>query len=174
MFKRTIFALVALFAASALLAQAYKWTDEDGIVHYSDRPREGAVEIQLPSDGIRPPPATLQGPRSASSRRSGEADEFKPFSYERLTIDSPGPEETLWNIEGVLNVSLSVTPALQSGHRIRVYFDGSPRVVNSANFQIQEVYRGTHKIQAEIVDASGKLMIRSTGSEFYVQQTSIN
>ena len=175
MYKRAIFALISLLAGGAILAQAYKWTDEDGIVHYSDRPREAAVEIQLPSDGIRPPPATLQGLQRGAARSVNEVEEkVQAFRYESLVIASPGAEETLWNIEGVLNVSLSVTPALQVGHRIRVYFDGSPRLVTTTSFQIAEVYRGAHKIQAEIIDRSDNLMIRSTGTQFYVQQTSIN
>jgi len=27
--------------------QAYRWTDENGQVHYSDRPEPGAVEVRL-------------------------------------------------------------------------------------------------------------------------------
>ena len=83
-------------------------------------------------------------------------------------------EETLWNIGGVLNVSLTVTPALQSGHRLNVYYDGSPITVTTANFQIEEVYRGAHNLQAEIIDKDGRLMIRSDATRFYVQQTSVN
>ena len=96
MYKRTIFALIAMFAAGAILAQAYKWTDEDGLVHYSDRPREGAVEIQLPSDGIRPPPATLRGLQRGPGRPvNAVEEEVQAFRYESLVIVSPGTEETL-------------------------------------------------------------------------------
>ena len=95
------------------------------------------------------------------------------FRYESLTIEAPLAEETLWNIEGVLNVTLSLQPALQTGHRIRVYFDGTPRFVNGLSFQIDEVYRGVHNIQAEIVDKSGTMMIRSVPNRFYVQQNAI-
>ena len=93
--------------------------------------------------------------------------------YENFEITSPGAEETLWNIEGVLNVSLSLTPALQPGHQVRVYFDGNPRMVNGTNFQIDEVYRGVHNLQAEVVDATGQLMIRTRPNRFYVQQATV-
>jgi hypothetical protein len=174
MFKRTIFAFLTMLAAGAILAQAYKWMDEDGIVHYSDRPQKGAVEMQLPTDGINAPPVSLLQQRRGLGRSADAVEEVQAFKYESLVVAAPGAEETLWNIEGVLNVMLSVTPALQVGHRIRVYFDGSPRVVTTTSFQIAEVYRGAHKIQAEIIDRSGTLLIRSAGHEFYVQQTSIN
>ena len=100
-------------------------------------------------------------------------DDDGRFEYESLTIGSPLAEETLWNIESVLNVTLNLQPSLQEGHRIRVYFDGTPRFVNRTSFQIPDVYRGVHNIQAEIIDASGTMMIRSMPNRFYVQQNTI-
>ncbi len=171
MLKRTIIAVISILAAGVVLAQAYKWTDENGIVHYSDRPIPGAVRVVLPTDGRRPRPAPL--PR-ATPRAEETAEPAAAFRYELLSFGTPLPEETLWNIEGVLNVSLVVQPALQQGHRVRVYFDGTPRMVTGSTFQIQEVYRGVHNIQAEIIDEADALMIRSMPNRFYVQQNSIN
>jgi hypothetical protein len=46
-------------------------------------------------------------------------------------------------------------------------------MVNRTSFQLDEVYRGVHNIQAEIVDESGTMMIRSMPNRFYVQQNAI-
>ncbi len=172
MLQRIFIAILSILAASAVQAQAYKWVDEDGVVHFSDRPQEGAEEVELPRTPRRPPPPP---PRQAAAGQAAEeaAPEEQPFRYESLTIGAPLAEETLWNIEGVLNVQLNLQPALQSGHRIRVYFDGEPRIVNRTSFQIQEVWRGVHNIQAEIVDESGTMLIRSMPNRFYVQQNTI-
>jgi hypothetical protein len=56
---------------------------------------------------------------------------------------------------------------------VRVYHNGTPQMVSGTSFQIQEVYRGAHNLQAEVVDQSGKLMIRSQPRRFYVQQNVI-
>lgn len=159
----------------AAWAQAYKWVDEDGVVHFSDRPREGAEEVELPQTPRRPtpPPARAQRQDASGQQQNEAATESGPFRYESLTIGAPLAEETLWNIEGVLNVTLNLQPALQPGHRIRVYFDGEPRMVNRTRFQIDEVYRGVHNIQAEVVDESGTMLIRSMPNRFYVQQNTI-
>ncbi len=170
---RTITALIFTLAAGVVLAQAYKWTDEDGIVHYSDRPQEGAEWVQLVSDGRRPRPAPPPTARADTGAADEAAEETPAFRYESLTIGEPLAEETLWNIEGVLSVTLNVQPALQSDHRIRVYFDGTPRMVTRTSFEIEEVWRGVHNIQAEIIDASGTMMIRSMPNRFYVQQNTI-
>ena len=57
---------------------------------------------------------------------------------------------------------------------MRVYFDGEPRLVTSSSFQIEEVYRGVHNIQVEVLNEAGALMIRSRPNRFYVQQSTVN
>lgn len=172
MLMRTFITLIAVLTAGVVMAQAYRWVDEDGVVHFSDRPVEGAERIYLPEQnrGTRrvftPPPASAQDVAAADS-------EPQVFAYESIEIVGPAPEETLWNIESVLNVSLRVVPALRQGDQVRIYFDGEARLVNGTNFQIEEVYRGVHNIQAEIIDSTGKLMVRSLPNRFYVQQNSI-
>ncbi len=171
---RPIFILIGLLAASGALATAYTWVDEDGVVHYSDRPKPGAKEIVLPESNTV---QTRQVPREQSAATNGDGDAAEedtgPFRYESLEVAVPAAEETLWNIEGVLNVSLALSPGLQPGHQVRVYFDGTPRLVTGTSFQIDEVYRGVHNIQAEILDETGNLMIRSVPNRFYVQQNTV-
>lgn len=171
---RAIIAVCSLLAASLALAEgAYRWVDEDGVVHYSDVPREGADYVDL-AGYSRPTGARIGPTRSVTSGDAASAsDDDGPFEYESLEISSPGPEETLWNIEGTLNVSLALQPGLQQGHQVRVYFDGEPRMVQGTSFTIDEVWRGVHNIQAEVLDGSGRLMIRSRTNRFYVQQNSI-
>ena len=168
---RAFFLFFCLFAAGAVAAQeAYRWVDEDGVVHYSDRPHEGAEVVQLPSPNV----ATLRVPKPSarSADDEGQADE-QDSGYTSIEIVSPQAEETLWNIEGVLNVSVALRPGLRPSHQVRAYFDGEMQPVNGTNFQIQEVWRGVHNIQVEVVDATGKVMIRSQPSRFYVQQNTV-
>ena len=168
---RPIFILLALLVAAGAFAEAYTWTDEDGIVHYSDRPHPGARIIEL-GQTLDPRPRPTTRPGVSASSDDTDVPVANP-GYEKLEIASPGAEETLWNIATVLNVSLELTPALKQGHQVRVYFDGTPKMVGGTSFQLQEVYRGVHNLQAEVIDETGKLIIRSRPSRFYVQQNSI-
>ena len=169
---RSVFMLVCLLAAAPAVAQeAYRWVDEDGVVHYSDRPREGAEAIVLPTPNVattRP----VQRP-SAAQDEDDEPAEEPQTGYTSIEIASPGAEETLWNIEGVLNVSVALQPGLQPGHQVRAYFDGQMQPVSGTSFQLQEVWRGVHNIQVEVVDATGTVKIRSQPSRFYVQQNTV-
>jgi len=171
MLKRSFIAVISTLAASVVLAQLYKWTDEDGVVHYSDQPTEGAEELQLPAPVDRPAPAPVA---RRSARKAGDsADKSQAFRYESLAIESPQSEESLWGIAGVLDVVVTAKPAVRPGHSLLVYLDGESRPTNGVSFQIDEVYRGAHTIHAEILDKSGELMIRSEPSQFYVKQRNV-
>ena len=170
--NRSIFVLLGLLAASAALSQAYRWVDENGVVHYSDRPEPGAERIILPEYSASRQGRTYQRPTQTSAA-SAASTAAATFRYESVNITSPGAEETLWNIEGVLNVSVTVTPALKAGHQVRAYFNGNGEIVNGTSFRIEEVYRGVHNLQVEIIDENGKLMIRSRANRFYVQQNTV-
>jgi hypothetical protein len=172
---RPIFILLVLLAAAGAFAEAYTWTDEDGIVHYSDRPHPGATIVDIGdsrASQTRPRP-TSRSNEATSSNNTAEESAAPATGYASIEIASPGAEETLWNIEATLNVSLALTPGLRPGHQVRVYFDGTPQVVGGTSFQLQEVHRGVHNLQAEVIDETGKMLIRSRPSRFYVQQNTI-
>ena len=158
---RTILVLLGLLAMPfATAEEAYVWTDEDGVVHYSDRPQPGARRIELSE-------------ATPDDAAEDAAEEEAPFRYESLAVASPGAEETLWNIGGVLNVSLALNPPLQPGHQVRVYFDGKAQIVSGTSIQLNEVWRGVHNLQAEVLDETGKMLIRSRTNRFYVQQSTV-
>lgn len=166
---------MCLLATTGVAAQeAYRWVDEDGVVHYSDTPVDGAERILLPAPNVA---ATRERATQSTTSTTAEQDDDEaddePFRYDSIEIVAPGAEETLWNIEGVLSVSVALDPGLQRGHRVRAYFDGERRDVSGTSFQVQEVWRGVHNIQVEVVDETGTLMIRSQPSRFYVQQNTV-
>ena len=169
--KRPIFILIGLLATTAVVAQAYRWVDENGVVNYSDREEPGSERISLQADR---PATPVYTPRTTAATTDQQPVEERPFRYESLDVSSPGAEVTLWDIGGILNVSLALSPGLQSNHQVRVYLDGGePQTVSGTNFQLEEVYRGVHNIQVEVIDPTGKLMIRSQPNRFYVQQNTV-
>ena len=45
--------------------------------------------------------------------------------------------------------------------------------MSGTSFQLQEVWRGVHNLQVEVVDETGQLMIRSQPNRYYVQQNTV-
>jgi hypothetical protein len=170
-----IWALLGLLATAAANADVWRWVDDSGVVHFSDTPVEGAEQVDV-SASTRSTGSRLynQRPDIPDDEPEEESAEEEAAGYESATISTPAAEETLWNIEGVLNASLQLSPPLQAGHQVRVYLDGSEQMtVRSTSFTIDGVYRGVHNIQAEVLNEAGKVMIRTQPNRFYVQQNTV-
>lgn len=168
-----VLAGLSVLAAAASAVEIYRWVDEDGVIHYSDSPHPGAEKVELADPPTIAAPRRSLGPAQRTLPTDGEPAPPAPFDYESLQIVQPAPETTLWNIEGRLTVRLALQPPLRSGDRVRVYLDGEAREIPGLSAEIEEVYRGTHNLQAEVVSEGGELLIRSEPVQFYVQQTSI-
>jgi len=170
-----------LAATLVVAAPAWRWVDANGTVHYSDRPVPGAEQVNLPGSAPRAPtpgsPALPRASTPAPAPEAGEAtDTETPTAYTRLAIVSPSADETLWNLGGELTVTVDVAPALQNGHVLRLYYDGEPVITGASSgtrLTVTDVYRGSHTVQAEIVDARNMPVMRSLQVQFFVQQTSI-
>lgn len=161
--------LMSLLTTAASGQTAYTWVDENGQTHYSDRPFPGAEVVELnTAQGFEAPPAP---PRPAAAQEPLDPADL----YTALNVLQPTHQQTLWNIEGVLDVALEVAPALQAGHRLGLYLDGALTDAPTMNRQIQltDVFRGQHTLQAVIVDAQGTEILRSVAVTFMVQQTSL-
>jgi hypothetical protein len=163
--------VLLVFSAGAVAGEMWRWVDERGIVHYSDRPHPGAERVELG------PAQTYTAPELPPPRPAAPEPPAEPVpSYARLSIVSPEEGEMLWNIGGELGVELDLQPPLRDGHQLRVYLDGE-RVADvpqaSGRFTIGEVYRGEHTLRASIVDDRGRELVSSATTTFYVQQASI-
>lgn|SRR5690606_34193584 len=166
---------IAAAAGPASAVTVWRWVDQNGVVHYSDRPVDGAERIEL--SGPQTYPGGQQGLPSATAERSATSPvpQQDQAPYRRFEIVAPAQQETLWNIGGTLAVTVALEPPLQPGHRLDVYLDGERRSLGATSTQltVPEVYRGLHTLQAVVVDEAGSEVLRSLAVTFMVQQTSI-
>jgi len=169
-----IFVLLPVFAVAA---EVYRWVDDDGVIHFSDRPQEGAEMVIIPEAQTfsAPAPRTRSSSSNASSSQDAADQEDAP-GYSNFAIVSPKQEEVLWNTGGELSVSLSARPRIRSGHTIFLIMDGQeveqlPR--GRMQVRLSEVFRGTHSLHAEVRDSGGNTLATSDSVQFTVQQTSL-
>lgn len=174
--RRCVLLFFTLVALQVSAGPAWRWVDADGTVHYSDRPVPGAVEVYLPDANTTAPRAQPRATPGAGAPVTATVPLGSGNQYTELAIASPGADETLWNIEGTLNVNVAVAPELREGHRLALIFDGtrlSQPPSSGTSFTVSEVYRGLHTVQAVIVDASDAQVLRSVPVQFMVQQPSL-
>ena len=124
--RKWLILLSALLGSAASAAPAWTWVDAEGTRHYSDRPVPGAEKVEL--IGAQGFGATG---RAGRAPRADDTAGFPGAAYQSIEVVSPAEQETLWNIGTNLPVQVRFQPALQSGHRYDLLYDGQRRNVNS-------------------------------------------
>lgn len=164
---------VTLISGGSVLAAVYKSVDAQGNVVYTDEPQGNAKPVDLPPLSTIPPPKSLNlAPAEKSTDDGGTSS-----NYEEISIISPTQDETLRNNPGKVNVSVALKPALNkaAGHRIQFFLDGQTdgEPTTSEQTAFQELDRGTHTVEAAVVDGSGKELLRSSANRFYLHRQSV-
>jgi hypothetical protein len=159
--------LFSLLIALPLSARdVYKHISEDGEVIYTERYHPDAERIRVTDKkkSVAPPDEQSDEARAAA----GEYDTF--------SIVQPGDDETVRNAEGTISVGISLTPNLAEGHVIHLYVDGTKldSDIKQTQLVLQQLSRGTHSLQAKIVDSEGSALKESNSITFHLRQPAVN
>ncbi len=162
------FLLVAI-ALPALAADAWRWKDDKGVVHYSDTPVPGAERIAMPD--------SVPGSNTGSTTQPVQPPPPEPaaFKYSECIVRAPGNDQT-FNAVNQVTASLSLSPALLPDHRIQVILDElvyPAWPARSLAFTLKDIYRGTHTLAVRVVDAEDKPVCTGPAISFHVRQPSL-
>ena len=161
-----IFSLMMIICASH--AQIYQWTDSQGTVHFSDSPHVGSTTVKIPDS------QTFSGATSSeSAKNAAEAKASgKNQRYQKLVITQPDDHATIRNNQGYIVVAVQLEPNLLTGDNLQLVFDGSPLGDPQANplFQLNGIYRGSHTIAVQALDANGNPTMTSQTITVYMQR----
>jgi hypothetical protein len=161
--------------AGAQSKTTYRWTDAQGVVHYSDTPQPGAQAIQLPSaQTYRAPPPPAAAPKAAAANAAAAADEAAS-PYQSCGISQPAAETSLFAPDTV-PVAVQLAPGLRPGDQLAVTVDASPlqpTAPGGLQYQVSGPDRGAHTLTATVRDSDGKTVCRAAPVTFYVQRPSM-
>ncbi len=165
---RLLLLLLALSALPAVCADTlYKWVDDQGNVHYSDKPQPGATKLHLPK------PTTFAPPDVAMPAKAAGSETQKPptaAGYTSFEIASPSDEQTFWNVQSV-TVTLAVQPALHPGDTVTISLDDKTQgPVNTVSATFDGLDRGEHVVHATLQQARGGTIIAKPVT-FYIQRS---
>ncbi len=159
------------FALTAGAAEIWRWTDANGVVHYSDHPQPGAERVQVSApkpSGDGPVP---EMPPDVAPREPREAS----FAYAQCNVATPQADETFHSVQPV-TISLDVQPGLMPGHRVEAQMNGVRLTgwpPGSLSYTVPEVFRGSHTVQVRIVDAGGAVLCTGEPRTFHLRQQSV-
>ncbi|OLO04515.1 DUF4124 domain-containing protein [Salinicola socius] len=160
------------FAMPVMAASVYRHVDADGKVVYSDEPKAGqridlkpitvVDPVEIESGTYPPKPAAAPTPA---------------IEYDRFAITSPANGQTLPTGQaGNVQVKLAIEPALQRDDRVQLRVDGkiSQSPMHTSVFALSQLDRGEHQLQAELLDAQGRVRLSTPTVTLYVQRASVN
>jgi hypothetical protein len=137
-------------AAHALVV--YKWTDAQGVVHFSDQPAPGAEKVPTSS---APEHAGILGQTAGPSSAAPTAQ--KPptaLSSATVAITSPASQQTFTGGESV-PVALSITPSIKPSWTVVWSLNGAQvpnQAADATAFTLTDLARGTYTIEAIVTD----------------------
>ncbi|SHI21272.1 DUF4124 domain-containing protein [Ferrimonas marina] len=160
--------LFLLMITLPLSASVYKWTDEHGQVHYSDKPREGAEQVEVDPSKI----STVELPAPRPVVAQAEPESTQP-DY-RIALLDPQDEATIRDNNGQLDLQIQLEPDLQDGHRVQLLLDGEVvrTLGGGGSYALDNLTRGEHQLQAQVIDKNGKVLASTASRTVYLHRHS--
>lgn len=163
-----------LVCLSAQGAKIYSWIDGRGITHYTSTPPAGqqTQEIDL-----------RVAPLIGTSTRSVQVDNYNHLigadvrqAELAISLLSPEPDSTLRDNTGNIVFEAQVTPVPPPQFDLRLLLDGKERVRahNTLIIRLENLDRGTHRVQLELLAKDGTILAKSEVVTFYLHRTRAN
>ncbi|MGD8912489.1 MAG: DUF4124 domain-containing protein [Candidatus Thiodiazotropha sp.] len=161
----TVLFFALLIALPLFARDVYKYISEDGEIIYSERYHPEAERVKVKDNK-----KTTAPPDEQSDEARAAAGEYDTFS-----IVQPSDDETIRNAEGNVPVGISLSPGLAEGHVIHLYVDGTKldSDIKQTQLSLQKMTRGTHSVQAKIVDSEGVSLKETASVTFHLRQPAV-
>lgn len=149
--------VLCLWVSAAQAQTVYRVLDEQGRVTFTDNPERGGEALTL-----APLPSVSTSPRAAPSAPRRQGSPGQPFMpYDRFVISAPQGGAAIR--DGMTAVELHVSPPLREDHKVQLLVNGelSQTALNSDAFWLTGLSQGQHRLQAELLDSSGRVQHRT-------------
>lgn len=159
--------LISDAQAQSKSAKIYVWTDESGVLVFSDSPKPGAEEVKVSKKtNVLPSVDTSILDTTPQVLR----DEFT------IDITQPADSETVRDNTGSVHVIGRIKPIFKQGYKIQLLLDGklTEKPQSHSMFVLRNVDRGEHQIQLQLLNQKGKVIASSEPVTFYMHRASIN
>ena len=182
MHKNIALALMVLLTTGLLSnsssAAIYKTVDKDGNVIFTDvPPKDKSETVKVETNNTYKETVSPAADVGTTAQASEDLDSETPAEtvYTGLSIVSPTQDEAVRENAGNLTILVSADPDVDTGngHRLEVLMDGA--VIGSpsgGSMTLSNVDRGTHQLNAQIVNSDGEVLIRSSAIEFHMLRAS--
>ncbi|MBP2700862.1 DUF4124 domain-containing protein [Photobacterium lucens] len=166
-----LIALIWTAASSAQASTIYSWTDENGVVHFTDQP-------QTPDATAYPLSVTeVSGniEQTADAIATQTTDVAVVEEPEKtITLVSPMHEQTIRNNEGIINIHAVTNSKLNNQTQAQLVLDGVVKgdPQTELTWTLDNVDRGSHQLQIQLVKG-GKVIASSDSITVYLHRATV-
>ncbi|WP_318479311.1 DUF4124 domain-containing protein [Photobacterium leiognathi] len=169
-----LIALIWTAASSAQASTIYSWTDENGVVHFTDQP-------QTPDATAYPLSVTeVSGniEQTADTIATQAADvvvvEEPAKTITTVSLVSPMHEQTIRNNEGIINIHAVTNSKLNNQTQAQLVLDGVVKgdPQTELTWTLDNVDRGSHQLQIQLVKG-GKVIASSDSITVYLHRATV-
>ena len=167
--------LLVLLCAFFMMAEAkiYKQVDDQGRVSFSDAPSEGSTEVKL----SKPQTVSIPQNKFISPLHKKSKDHAFPAidDNSQISINQPKDKQTFQNSDGNITLTLALDPPLSNGRSIQLLMDGNVlgEPQQRTTIPLTHVERGTHTLQAKLLNSDKVVIAASNTITFYVHRPKI-
>lgn len=118
---------------------------------------------------------TPPDPESPASADPGDTD-IPTTGYSSFQLAEPEANQTVRSDTGEVKIAIFLEPALEEGHEIQLVVDGRPLEgkFTSTQLLLSDLGRGSHTLQAKIVDGEGETVASTQVLNFHVRKAPLD
>ncbi|GGI82523.1 DUF4124 domain-containing protein [Shewanella gelidii] len=165
--------LLACLAVVPIIAQAtvYRWVDENGKVHYSDKPTSNAEIVTLKENTHN----KVTVPKAIDYEKDVTAQEAEVAVDYKLSIISPEQEATIRDNDGNVDIVATTQPKPPKSALYTLYMDGKlvGEAQHNAVFNLKNIDRGTHQFEVKMITQSGKVLASSSPRTVFLHRARV-
>ena len=187
---KTLFLLLTIVFSVSVSAEVYKWVDDEGRVHFGDRPDAGSNATRLPGFEVSTPSAQVEASTRGEPVPAEEAAGTTPGVYNfpelfgdrsaqgpvnySISITTPSQDATVRDNQGIIPVAFTTIPMPDEDFSYQMYLDGEPwfQPFFSQQVYLSNVDRGSHTIQVRLMDSEGSVVGESNSVTFHLHRAS--
>ncbi|WP_305810858.1 DUF4124 domain-containing protein [Photobacterium leiognathi] len=166
--------LIWTAASSAQASTIYSWTDENGVVHFTDQPQTPdatayPLSVTEVSGNIEQTADTI-----AAQTTDVAVVEEPAKTITTVSLVSPMHEQTIRNNEGIINIHAVTNSKLNNQTQAQLVLDGVVKgdPQTELTWTLNNVDRGSHQLQIQLVKG-GKVIASSDSITVYLHRATV-
>ncbi|WP_318445571.1 DUF4124 domain-containing protein [Photobacterium leiognathi] len=160
--------------SSAQASTIYSWTDENGVVHFTDQPQTPdatayPLSVTEVSGNIEQTADTI-----AAQTTDVAVVEEPAKTITTVSLVSPMHEQTIRNNEGIINIHAVTNSKLNNQTQAQLVLDGVVKgdPQTELTWTLDNVDRGSHQLQIQLVKG-GKVIASSDSITVYMHRATV-